>query len=154
MSVVTSEHALLDETLNRLETALLTPAVSGELQSWIANVRQAAVTFAMDWTRYLHTIIHEQYHEIAKNDPEMSTAIEKMIATDRQLLDELAKFHESVRDLEARAANVQWNEGKLAAERQQLEDAGICLIVHIKKQRIAAETFLSESFYRDRGVKD
>lgn len=154
MSIVTSEQALLDETLNRLESALLSPVVAGELRNWIANVQQAAATFTMDWTRYLHTVLHTQYAEIAKNDPEMSNTIEKLVATDRELLEQLTRFHENVSNLAARAAQVQWNEGKLADERRKLEEVGIALIVQIKKQRLSAETWLSEALYRDRGVKD
>ena len=154
MSSVMNEHSILDETSNRLETALLTPAVAGELKGWVTNVREAAATFSMDWTRYLHTVLHQQYAEIAKNDPEMSNDIEKMIATDKQLIDQFAAFSEKFRELEEHTNEVQWDEGKLAGERQRLEEAGITLIVQIKKQRLAAETWLSEAFYRDRGVKD
>jgi len=154
MSTVTSEFATLDDTLNKLENALLTPAVPGELQSWIATVKQSATTFAMDWARYLHTVIHAQYAEIVKTDPEMSAFVQKMKSTDQQLLDQLASFHEDFGRLEERAKQAQWNEGKLADDRRRLEEGGIALILQIKKQRLTAEAWLSEAFYRDRGVKD
>jgi hypothetical protein len=151
--VVASSHAL-EETLSKLETALLTPAVSGELKGWLSNVRQAAATFAMDWTRYLNTVLHTEYAQIVETDPELSSSVEKMIRTDKSLLEQLTKFHEDLHLLEQRVEQAEWQETKLASERQRLEEEGIALIVHIKKQRTTAETWLAEALYRDRGVKD
>jgi uncharacterized Ntn-hydrolase superfamily protein len=153
MTTLTTNHAL-EETLTKLETALLTPVVAGELKGWPKNVRQSAATFATDWTRYLNTVLHVEYAQIVETDPELSAAVEKMIRTDNQLLDQLAKFHEHLHALEQRAEQLQWQENKLAGERERLEETGISLIVQLKKQRAAAETWLAESLYRDRGVKD
>jgi hypothetical protein len=144
----------LDETLGKLEKALLAPVVSGELKSWVTNVRQAAATFAVDWTRYLHSVLHLQYQEIAQTDPELLSEVEKMIQTDQQLLEKFARFHEELQTLEKNAEKVEWQENKLAGEQKRIEETGISLILQIKKQRAAAETWLSESLYRDRGVKD
>jgi len=153
MTTMTSNHAL-EETLTKLETALLSPVVSGELKGWLSNVREGAATFAMDWTRYLHTVLHAECKEIVQTDPELSASVEKMIRTDQTLLDQLTKFHEDLHALEQRAEELEWQESKLAADRQRLEETGIALIVQIKKQRATAETWLAESLYRDRGVKD
>lgn len=153
MTTMTINHAL-EETLAKVETALLSPVVSGELKEWLHNVREAAATFAVDWTRYLNTVLHMEYRQIVETDAELSSSVEKMIHTDQMLLDQLAKFHEDLHALERRAEQLQWQETKLAADRQRLEDEGIKLIVQIKKQRAAAETWLAEAFYRDRGVKD
>ena len=153
MTTLTTNNAL-EETLTKLETALLTPVVSGELKDWLPNVRQAAATFATDWTRYLNTVLHVEYAQIVETDPELSAAVEKMIRNDNQLLDQLAKFHEHLHALEQRAEQVEWQENKLAGERERLEETGIALIVQLKKQRTSAETWLAESLYRDRGVKD
>jgi exonuclease VII large subunit len=144
----------LDETLGKLEKALLAPVVSGELKSWVTNVRQAAATFAVDWTRYLHSVLHLQYQEIAQTDPELLSEVEKMIQTDQQLLEKFARFHEELQTLEKNAEKVEWQENKLTGEQKRIEETGISLILQIKKQRAAAETWLSESLYRDRGVKD
>jgi hypothetical protein len=152
-TTLASQHAL-DETLAKMETALLTPVVSGELKEWVHNIRTAASTFAMDWTRYLHTVLHVQYDEIIQTDPELSNEVEKMIKTDQGLLDKLARFHEDLHVLEQRAAAVEWKEDKLTGERKRVEEDGIALIVQIKKQQAAAANWLAESLYRDRGVKD
>lgn len=153
MTSVGSEQAL-EATLARLETALLSPVISGELKAWLNNVRQAAATFAMDWTRYLHTTLHVQYAETMQSDPELSANVEKLIRADSELLVELAQFHEALQRIERQAAEIQWQEAKLEPERRRLEETGLGLILSIKRQRAAAETWLVESLYRDRGVKD
>jgi len=148
------QEQTLEETLHKVETALLSPVVSGELKSWVDNVQQAAATFAVDWTGYLNTVLHAQYEEIANTDTEMLPIVQKMIKTDEQLLGELASFHDSLHQLKSRAADVNWQESKLASERQRVEEAGLALILKIKKERAAATTWLAEALYRDRGNVD
>jgi len=144
----------LTDTMAKLEAALLAPVVSGEMQAWVLAVQQAAATFAMDWTTHLRTVLHVQYEQIANTDPELSSCVEKMIQTDHELLEELACFHEKLHDLHQAASHVDWQESKLAAERQNIEQVGIGLILRIKKQQSAAATWLTEAVYRDRGVGD
>jgi hypothetical protein len=153
MSALAPEQAL-DETLSKVEMALLSPVVSGELKSWVSNVQQAAATFAVDWTCFLNTVQHKQYAEIGENDAELLSRVQQMIQTERQLLEELARFHEKLHALSGRAADAQWQESPLAAEQQKVADAGIGLILQIKKQRAEAATWLSEAIYRDRGPVD
>jgi hypothetical protein len=138
----------------KLEIALLAPVVSGEMEGWVVAVQQAAATFAMDWTTHLRTTLHVQYEAIASTDPELSACVEKMIQTDHELLEELACFHEKLRNLQQAAIHVNWQESKLVAQRQNIEQAGIGLILRFKKQQSAAATWLTEAVYRDRGVGD
>jgi hypothetical protein len=153
MTVTPVEHAL-QETMHRFESALLTPVVGGELQSWITGVREAAATFGLDWTRYLRSILHVQYDEITKVDPELLHQVDQMVEEDELLLEAYAKFHESLQELAARASKVASHESRLEATREELERTGIDLVVRIKKQQAAAATWLCEAHYRDRGVAD
>jgi len=153
MTTVVPEQTLQD-TMAKLEAALLAPVVSGEMESWVLAVQQAAATFAMDWTTHLRTVLHVQYEQIANADSELSSCVEKMIQTDHELLEELACFHEKLHNLQQAAIHVDWQEGKLAAQRQNIEQAGIGLILRIRKQQSAAATWLTEAVYRDRGVGD
>jgi predicted DNA binding CopG/RHH family protein len=142
----------LQDTIAKLETALLAPVVSGELLNWVRNVEQAATTFAMDFATYVRTVLHVQYAEIANNDPELLPQVEKLIEADQQLLQDLACFHEELHALRQRAAQVEKHESKVADHRQRVEEAGLSLILRIKKQQAAAGTWLAEALYRDRGV--
>jgi hypothetical protein len=144
----------LTETMTKLEKALLTPAIAGELSYWVKTVQDAAATLAVDLASYLHTVLHVQYNEIARTDPEMSAQVEKLLAGDRELLERMTRFHEVLHSLAAAAENVKKNEGKLADQRQRVEDEGLALILSIKKQQALATTWLAEAHYRDRGVGD
>jgi len=154
MTTSMTEHGTLQDTMSKLEMALLAPVVSGELPAWIRNVEEAAATFSMDCTRHLNTVQHEQYREIAKSDPELLPQVEKLIEADQHLLEGLTRFHEELHALSKQAEEVGWLEGKLAARRQHVEDTGTKLILQIKKQQAAATTWLSEAVYRDRGTVD
>jgi hypothetical protein len=153
MTTVAPEQ-ILSDTMAKLEVALLSPVVSGEMRRWVLAVQQAAATFAMDWTTHLCTVLHVQYEQIANTDLELSACLEKMIQTDHELLEELVYFHERLHDLQRATSHVDWQESKLAAQRQNIEQIGIALILRIKKQQSAAATWLSEALYRDRGVGD
>ena len=144
----------LQETMHRFESALLTPVVGGELMTWINGVRDASATFGLDWTRYLRSVLHVQYDEIAKVDPELLHQVDEMVETDEQLLEDYANFHESLQELAARANKVASHESRLEEARKEIEKAGIDLVVRIKKQQAAAATWLTEAHYRDRGVAD
>lgn len=151
---ITSVEQTLQETMQRFESALLAPVVGGELKMWIAGVREAAATFGLDWTRYLRSILHVQYDEIAKVDPELLPQVDQMVEADELLLEDYAQFHESLQELAARASKVASHESRLEGAREQLEKTGIELVVRIKKQQAAAATWLTEAHYRDRGVAD
>jgi vacuolar-type H+-ATPase subunit I/STV1 len=146
------EEKNLAETLTRLEAALLSPPIAGELQMWTKTVQEAAATLAVDLASYLRTVLHVQYEEIAKTDPEMSAHVEKLVRSDQQLLEQLTKFHEELHALGEAAQHVSKNEGKLAQQRQKLEETGTALILAIKRQQATATTGLAEAHFRDRGV--
>jgi hypothetical protein len=154
MTTITPVEHALQETMRRFEAALLTPVVGGELKAWITGVREAAATFGLDWTRYLRSVLHMQYDEIAKADPELLHQVDQMVAADEQLLEDYAQFHESLQELAARANKVASHESRLDDSREELERSGIDLVVRIKRQQAAATTWLSEAHYRDRGVAD
>ncbi len=155
MSVTTlAPEQNLTETMAKLEKALLTPAIPGELSIWTQTVQDAAATLAMDLASYLRSVLHLQYNEIAKTDPEMSAHVEKLLAGDQHLLELAARFHEELHKLAAAAEHVKKNEGKLAELRERVETDGLAMILSIKKQQAVATTWLAEARYRDRGVAD
>jgi hypothetical protein len=144
----------LNETLAVLETALLTPVVSGELESWARTAQQAATELERRLPPYLRSVLHPQYAEIARSDSELLPRVEQLIAEDQNLLLEQSAFCDRMNAFAQRAAQVKKDETQVAAERVQLEQEGIGLIVRIKKQRAAADTWLAEANYRDRGPVD
>jgi len=144
----------LNATLAALETALLTPVVSGELESWARTAQQAATELERRLPPYLRSVLHPQYAEIARSDAELLPRVEQLIANDQNLLLEQSAFCDRMNAFAQRAVLVKKDEVQIAAERTQLEQEGIGLIVRIKKQRAAADTWLAEANYRDRGSVD
>jgi hypothetical protein len=144
----------LNECLTRLETALLAPVVSGELESWSATVQEATKGLSERLPSYLNTVLHPQYAEIAKSDSELLTRVQQLIAEDQNLVLEQAKFDQRVNDFARRASQIKKDEAQTTAERTKVEQEGIALVLRIKRQRAAADTWLTEANYRDRGPVD
>lgn len=144
----------LQDSMLRLEAALLAPVVSGELKQWTEAVAESLQAFGPKWADFVNTILHQQYVHIAKTDANLLSRVDQMIQEDRQLLADFGHFETSVNDLAARARQAEKNEGKVADDRLQVEKDGMDLILRIKKQQAAATTWLNEANYRDLGTGD
>jgi hypothetical protein len=152
-TVLACEQAL-SETIAKTESALLSPPIPGELTAWITAVQEAAATLALNLAAWQRIALHRQYEEILQADSEMGAQVEKLIAEDNALINEVAEFHEKLHQLAEAAAHVDRNEGKLCEPRKRVEEQGIALLVSIKKHQVAATTWLGEAHFRDRGVQD
>jgi regulator of replication initiation timing len=146
--------AELNDALAKLETALLTPVVAGELESWARTVQDAITLLALRLPDYLQSVLHRQYAEIARTDPELLFRVQQLIEEDRHVVIEQDAFRMRVGEFVKRAKEVSKDEVRLTAERTKLEQEGIALIVKIKRQRAAADTWFAEAAYRDRGPVD
>jgi hypothetical protein len=146
--------AELNDALAQSETALLTPVVSGELETWASSLQEATQLMCERLPGYLKLVLHPDYAEIAKTDPELLPRVEQLIAEDQSLLLDQDSFRTEVNDFVKRAANIKKDEAQVAAERTKLEQKGLALILRIKRQRAAADTWLAEANYRDRGPVD
>lgn len=153
-TLVTKPDRVLNETLKRLENALLVPSIAGEMGNWVREVKEAAATLATDWTREQNCVLHPQYEQIAQTDPEMLSHVQQLTEADKALSEELVCFHEQLHQLEEATSHVDWQESKLAAQQKRVESAGLQLLMHMKKQQATAGSLLTEAVYRDRGVKD
>ena len=153
MQPAETDSALVD-ALTRLETALLSPPVAGELSIWTQACRDGLDTVARQLPAYFQDFLKPQYMEIARSDPEQLPRVQRMIADDQGLVDDLEKFSRRLAEFAAGAAQVKKHESKVADERTDLEQEGIALIIRVRKQRAAADTWLTEALYRDRGPVD
>lgn len=144
----------LNEALSRLETALLSPVVSGELESWARTVQEGSDEVAKRLPAYLKSVLHPQYAQIAKNDAELLTRVEQLIAEDQNVLLQQDAFQRQAAEFAQKAAQIKKDEAQVSAPRAKLEQEGIDLVLRIKRQRAAADTWLAEANYRDRGPVD
>jgi len=151
---VADASAELNEALAALETALLTPVVSGELESWVRTAEAGSNKLSEKLPTFLKTVLHPQYAEIAKSDAELLTRVQQLIEEDQNLILEQEAFRNRMSDFAKRASQIKKDEAQVANERTKLEQDGIALILRIKRQRAAADTWLTEAAYRDRGPVD
>jgi uncharacterized protein (DUF3084 family) len=146
--------AELNQALTKLETALLTPVVSGELESWVRGAEEATLELSQRLPTYLKSVLHPQYAEIAKSDTELLTRVQQLIAEDQNLILQQDTFRARMSDFAKRASQIKKDEAQVTTERTKLEQEGLALILGIKRQRAAADTWLAEANYRDRGPVD
>ena len=144
----------LNDALSKLETALLSPAVSGELESWARTVQESFAALASRLPEYLKSVLHPQYAQIAKDDAELLTRVEQLIAEDQKVLLEQEDFRKRVAEFAGRASQIKKDEAQVANDRARVEQEGLDLVLRIKRQRAAADTWLAEANYRDRGPVD
>src|SRR6478609_5619162 len=86
----------LNDALTKLESAVLAPVVSGELESWARTAQEATNGLSQRLPSYLNAVLHPQYAEIAKSDSELLTRVQQLIAEDQNLVLEQAKFDQRV----------------------------------------------------------
>src|SRR5436190_9827441 len=130
--------AELNDALTKLESALLAPVVSGELESWARTVQEATSGLSQHLPSYLNAVLHPQYAEIAKSDSELLTRVQQLIAEDQNLILEQDKFDKRVNDFVKRASQIKKDEAQTANERTKVEQDGIALVLRIKRQKAAA----------------
>jgi hypothetical protein len=153
MTVKPPAEAKIGETLSTLEKALLSPLVSGEIRQWLRSVQEATATLSVDLTTFLRTVLHVQYAEIARNAPELSNQLARLTEADGNLLGEVAAFLDQLHRLSeiVDKADPQKTETMLEKHRQHAVEMGLALIMSIRKQQAAAETWYEEAQFRDLG---
>lgn len=153
MIVKSPAEMKLADTLSTVEQSLLSPLVGGEIAAWSKNVEQASATLSMDLTAFLRTVLHVQYAEIAKNAPELSRQLEKLTETDSVLIEQTAQFLEQLHKFAEiiDIADPQKRETKLEPHRQKVVESGLALILAIRKQQAASNTWFEEAQLRDIG---
>lgn len=156
MNAKSPADAKLTETLATLEQALLSPLVSGEIVKWTQNVQEAAGTLAIDLTSLVRTVLHVQYAEIARNAPELSNRITKLKEVDEHLLEQTTQFLAHLEHFRKIVDRIdpQKVESVVEKGREKAVELGIALILGIRQQKAAADTWFTEAQFRDIGEGD
>ena len=93
----------LTESLEKLETALLSPVVSGELAAWARAVQEATTALARQLPEFVNSVLHPEYAEIARTDQELLTRVQQLKDDDHNLLADLQTFETHVQAFAERA---------------------------------------------------
>lgn len=154
MSSAINEEVVLKDAIERVERALLTPVLSGEVGTWVHAVQEAAAALDEQLQPYLESVLHSDYKEIAKTDNELLSRVEQMVVCEKKLLEQKDNFNQSLQHLAERVPQVHSDEAKVADERLKVERQGVELLTELKRLQTAASTWLQEAVYRDRGPVD
>ena len=144
----------LTAALTLLETALLTPIVSGELEPWVATVQRALSETAQAVCHQLDMVHPTQLTEIGRRDPEMLPRVEQLREQDQQVHQAVAQLQERSSALDARAERVGSDEARVRDHLPAFIELGLATILQVRKQETTVQTWFVESFQRDKGVVD
>lgn len=150
---VHSEHAL-KQSLENFETCLVTPAMAGELVSWIEELRGPWVDLYAQVREHAREFHPRQYKQISKEDPELLPRTEKLAAEDFAIEEDAEEFERALHRFAEHAPKFEPDEEKVAKHLKALVDDGVEFVTRVRKQEAAVQAWFLEAFTRDRGVAD
>jgi len=92
--------------------------------------------------------------EIVREDTSLATRVEQMEEEDEAILSRAAEIQRAAENLLVAVAKVEPQEGKLESAVKLFTEDALQLVLRIRKQEAALETWYQESLMRDRGVVD
>lgn len=144
----------LRAALTIFETSLLTPAISGELASWLEQVRKTWEEASAQVHYHLKHLHPRQYEEISKQDPELLPRIDRLRAEDGVIEEQRAQFSRAIDDLSRHASQLEPDEEKAQKHVESMVEAGTAFLIQVRKQLVAVQTWYVEAFNRDGGAVD
>lgn len=145
------------KSLERLEIALDTPFVPGDLENWLDEARAAAEAVQGSLVPQLAEVHPAEFQQIEAEDPGLSSRVEEMRAGDKAILDSFERFRGQL-DRLAKIDSPERNESEVEArfkdELDELVNRGLAMVVQARKQEVSVRTWMMESVDRDRGTVD
>jgi len=140
------------KALEDFETTLETPKMAGELTDWVITAQRACEVVDVllsDDVQRQHTAL---YATIAREDPELSSRVEKLRATDEQLTRvDLPNVQLGLKHLLDLAQSAEQDEAKAKLLRAEVVKKALEFVISARTQETAIATWFSESFNRDSG---
>lgn len=138
--------------IQTLETCLMTPRVPGELERWV-NAVEAAIEF-------VGTVLERQvgqehrahFKQITTQDPELHARVEGLKSGDKQCREQVRKLQDRIHSLKKGVPQVEPDEGRLEPAFLDFCTDGLSLVMHLRQQEVAIDTWIQEAFNRDRGA--
>jgi hypothetical protein len=152
MIVRDAQRSLLD-ALEAFELQVAAPVIAGELGDWFVSV-QKTWEAARPEIRQMLDSHHDQFDEMANQDPEMLPRVAELKATDEGILAGVAKLDEEITRLVPTADLPNLKEVESRDVAKDLAGDGATLAALVRKQAVAVEAWFVEAFNRDRGVVD
>ncbi len=146
--------AVLKGRLAKLEEAVSTPVVSGEMADWAAEAERAAGALLQVLRDALPPLRQQQFDTILAEDSTLEPRVNEMRQRDTENLTLLERLHKQLGTISQQADLRQEAETSLHDRVAKLTETGLHLVVEIRKQDTAVDTWIQEAFQRDRGVGD
>ncbi len=144
----------LPAELNDLETQLETPVVPGELRGWLEVAQQTFAALLPALQSYIADRHRSVIELIADQDPGLLTRVEHLKGEDQQIVAELERQLKIATSVSQHSDLWEPDEGRADQAVQKMVDEGLALVIRIRKQEAAINTWFGEAFERDRGVAD
>lgn len=144
----------LREELERLETALDTPPVPGELASWATMIRKSFDAASGAIVSQIQSVHPEQIEEIEGQDPELLARTKQLREDDHSNQEWCNRLSQAFADFEAKAKRAGADEKQVMEQQQALLEDGLQFVTHVRKQETALRSWLQEAFQRDTGLAD
>ena len=145
---------LVKERVAALEDALSVPQVPGELSDWAENACQAAQQLAQALEVELSELRGQQFGDILKQDPALAPRVEEMRRADTEQLHVCQRLAKQLCTIEDQSEKRSEAETSLHERVAHLTECGLRLVVDLRKQDAAIDTWFQEAFQRDRGEGD
>ena len=143
-----------NEVITQFERALFSPVMPGELVEWSDTAFRSTDQLQSALAENVNSEHEQIFEEIAANDPEMLSRVERLQAEDDAIAASVRELVEMGRTIRTMGAAVNSDEDSARKSLDGFVKAAEALYVRIKKQELAIEIWLQESQTRDRGVKD
>lgn len=137
-----------------LETCLMTPRVPGELERWIDAAEKGIECVGTVLARQIDQEHRDYFQQITSEDPELHARVEQLKLGDERCRERHQTLWDRVRSLKKGVPQVEPDEGRLEPALVEFCDNGLSLVLDLRKQEVAIETWLQEAFSRDRGTGD
>ena len=143
------------KALEDFETSLETPLMSGELTEWVTTVQRACEHVGVLLRGDVQREHAALYATISREEPELSSQVEKLRETDEQLSRfDFGNIQLSLKQLLDRAQSAEQDEAKAKRFSAEAVKQALAFVISARTQETAIATWFSESFNRDSGFGD
>lgn len=150
----THELDALRGSLERLEQILELPYISGELKSWTDESLRALEQVESALQTAIESDHPSAFKTMVKNHRNLQQQVEKLAQEDAQLLPAVQSLRGHAQHFASSIDEMSQSGQQFQARREQLVNDGLALILRVRKQQSAIDTWLGEALQRDNGVGD
>lgn len=144
----------LKAAIEGVETCLLTPLVSGELEAWSQGLQQNWARLMLELERHVLGMHRQQFKNIASQDTGLLNRVAQLASEDSAIMGEAEVLGRLIAKLAIEGDPLEPKEIKAREDVKEVAERGISLLTRIRAQEVAIAVWLSEALNRDDGVGD